>query len=1108
MTPPIRLFISSPGDVSEERGLAQQVIERLRVEFAGSVDLQPYFWEHEPLSAGAGFQDQIALPSEHDLVITILWSRIGTRLHPRFAKSADQDAPTGTEFEVEDALRSWREFRRPDILMFVCTAPVIGDLRAVETRSRIEQQQRVEEFIRRVLIEHPDIGLAAHHPYKAPWDFAEQLETKLRKWLERRLGESLTRSAAWHEAPYRGLAVFESHHQLIFCGRRRAISEVLARLKSLSERMSAWRSSAQEPAEEPRTGGSERYAESRMFLLVQGMSGNGKSSLIRAGVLPLLNVGAVEGVGAWRRAIVKPSDANGKVFLGLARALTQDANDSRERALPELLKAGQTVEELAQDLERHPGGALGRIKGALADIAESLQLLAGQVRLVVFVDQLEELFTDTRIGDAERKSYVAALDSLASGHQAWVIATLRSDFAHRCEELPLLADLRRGRVFELDKPDTASLIEMIEEPARLAGLRFEEREGQRLSQRILEDAEGNAEALPLLEFVLEQLYERRSEQGLLTHAAYESLGMLEGALVKAAEAAVAAAIQNGADGDKAFVRVMRELVGIDESGARTRRRVRQRQFADGSTERALIDALVSARLLSADRDEDDAPTVAVAHEALVNAQWPRLQSWLGEEAALLNQRRVLQQRAQDWLANHRDRGYLLSAGAPLQKAREVAEAGVALSNDEQQFVRQSIEAIRRRRNRATQGALLLAAILLSATAVYFQFQTARTIAASGVSFETNEDGLAVVFPASDQSFLQAIRVLPAQAEVAAADLADTGFDDAAATEIKAWRNLRKIELSRTKITDKGLAELSNLPSLHTINLRGMELTRSMLGALQQFPDLTELDLEQSIIMPGAFSNGQHFDRLEKLSLSEARFAPDELTLVATIPNLNSLNLSSLRLPRTALGRLVAARELKTLAMNWCALKKSALGEIGEISTLTTLDLFGSSIEDSDITGLAQLPRITNISLSETNVDDSACAVLGGMKSLTHLYLKNLPRISDNCIISLMPLRGLVALSVVEARISPAVLQRLQEFPDIEELYLGGVQIGKNNLGFLLSLPKLRVLTLPGTNLEDDSVEILSKIKSLETLDLSNNDISPEALLALEQSLPNLSAFRK
>jgi eukaryotic-like serine/threonine-protein kinase len=78
--PTLRIFLSSPGDVAEERALAQQVFQRLAKEFGAAVELRVTVWEHEPLFAHAGFQEQIDRPSECDLVVSILWSRLGSRL--------------------------------------------------------------------------------------------------------------------------------------------------------------------------------------------------------------------------------------------------------------------------------------------------------------------------------------------------------------------------------------------------------------------------------------------------------------------------------------------------------------------------------------------------------------------------------------------------------------------------------------------------------------------------------------------------------------------------------------------------------------------------------------------------------------------------------------------------------------------------------------------------------------------------------------------------------------------------------------------------------------------------------------------------------------------
>ncbi len=101
MTPPtLRIFLSSPGDVGTERVLAQQIIERLRDEFLGQVDLQAVIWEYEPLAAHDDFQGQITPPRETDIVVSILWSRIGTLLADRHRVEGVDRALTGTEFEI------------------------------------------------------------------------------------------------------------------------------------------------------------------------------------------------------------------------------------------------------------------------------------------------------------------------------------------------------------------------------------------------------------------------------------------------------------------------------------------------------------------------------------------------------------------------------------------------------------------------------------------------------------------------------------------------------------------------------------------------------------------------------------------------------------------------------------------------------------------------------------------------------------------------------------------------------------------------------------------------------------------------------------------------
>jgi hypothetical protein len=109
----LQFFISSPGDVCEERALASRVIERLQSEYMGRVALETVLWEHEPLVATATFQVQLVKPSESDIVISILWSRLGTRLPAQFTRADGSRYESGTEFEFEEAMEGFRKNGKP-----------------------------------------------------------------------------------------------------------------------------------------------------------------------------------------------------------------------------------------------------------------------------------------------------------------------------------------------------------------------------------------------------------------------------------------------------------------------------------------------------------------------------------------------------------------------------------------------------------------------------------------------------------------------------------------------------------------------------------------------------------------------------------------------------------------------------------------------------------------------------------------------------------------------------------------------------------------------------------------------------------------------------------
>ncbi|MDX6539141.1 MAG: hypothetical protein QOI71_751 [Gaiellales bacterium] len=479
--------------------------------------------------------------------------------------------------------------------------------------------------------------------------------------------------------PFKGLAAFEAADADYFFGRERLVGELVGRL-----------------------------ADSSM-LVVAGPSGSGKSSLLRAGLLPALIADELPGDARRRHVLMRPGP--------------------------------------------HPATELARaLPGGLADAVAKLR--PGE-RLVVAVDQFEEVFTVCG-DDRERRAFVEALVEAAwdPDRRCAVLLTLRGDFFGRLAEVPDLAELAGANHVLLGPMSGQELRRAIEGPAERAGLLVE----PGLVEALVADVAGQAGVLPLLSTALVHLWQERQGRSLVLEA-YQRMGRVQGAVARHAEAAYGRLSE---EQQEIARRLLLRLATGSDSEAVTRRRVALAELDlehDDGMARVLA-TLTDSRLLTTDDGG-----VEVAHEALLH-EWPRFREWLAEDAEGRRLHRHLTQTAADWDAGDGDAGELYR-GARLSAALEWADAGdhaLALNALEREFLDQSRAASvreserQRRVNRRLRvllgGALALLVSALAAGAIALQQRhQARQQATAAIAGRLGAQAL--IEPGLDRSLLLA-----------------------------------------------------------------------------------------------------------------------------------------------------------------------------------------------------------------------------------------------------------------------------------------------------------------------------------------------------------------
>ncbi|MCD6014638.1 MAG: transcriptional activator domain [Solirubrobacterales bacterium] len=446
--------------------------------------------------------------------------------------------------------------------------------------------------------------------------------------------------------PFRGLAPFEAGQAEYFFGRERLVAALVARLVGSA------------------------------LLAVFGPSGSGKSSLLRAGLLPALANGVLPGSERWRQVLIRPG------------------------AHP-LAELGRALERLAP----------GQRENNDDPLAAALGSLAPDERLILAVDQFEELFTACR-DEGERAGFAEALVSIADDpdQRAGVVLAIRADFYGRCadyRELSAQISANQVLVGPLTRDELRQAIEL---PAQRAGLRVE----PALVSELIDDVADRPGGLPLLSTALLELWEARSGR-TLRHASYVASGGVSGAVARLAERAYRGLSETQRERARAILLRLADA----EQPTPVRRRVALASLEAERDEDAAgaLAALTESRLVTVDED-----TVEVAHEALLR-EWPRLRGWLEEDAEGRRLHQHLIQAAEEWEASGRDPAELYR-GARLASALDWAAGHDAELNElERDFLDASNEVSereaerQRRTNRRLRTLLAGVGVLLAAAIV-------------------------------------------------------------------------------------------------------------------------------------------------------------------------------------------------------------------------------------------------------------------------------------------------------------------------------------------------------------------------------------------------------
>ena len=472
--------------------------------------------------------------------------------------------------------------------------------------------------------------------------------------------------------PYKGLNAFQEEDASNFYGREEIVERLIQSLRD----------------------------ENKRFLAIVGSSGSGKSSLVRAGLIPAIRRGRIAGSHEWYITTMLPGN---DPFESLTEALLQ----------------------VAVSAPKNWGAQLRERVDGLHTLVSAL-IPEEDAELVLFIDQFEEVFTLLESEEMRQKFLGAlyyALVAPQSQRRLRLIVTLRADYLDRPLNYPEFGELLRQNnevILPLSEKDLEAAIRRPIEDNR--GLIADN-----LVSAILEEVRHQPGALPLVQYALTQMYER-AEENTLNYALYDAIGGVSGALAQSASKIYDALTEN----QQAIARqLFMRLVALGEDARATRRRALWSDLVSGIEDRTTADFVINTfgakRLLTLDNDPvTRAPTVDIAHEALIE-KWDKFQEWISQNRADLQRRQQLSRAVDEWETSERKADYL-AKGSKLGELESLLYSNtLVLSEEEREYLEASqelrIQEERRTRNwMITLGVLAVVAGIMAVIAVIGQIQ--------------------------------------------------------------------------------------------------------------------------------------------------------------------------------------------------------------------------------------------------------------------------------------------------------------------------------------------------------------------------------------------------